>query len=142
MRKHDLANILTYFEILTSFDNIDTFLHFLHFCQFYNFLPMCWVLVILTCFANFWQFWQSLTIEKLLTVLIILTIMTKTIPVTCDIWNTDYISDNWEPEFTTIYGNTWQLRVTLDSICNSCDVLYVYLLQVLTKRHHIYYLIS
>ena len=40
---------------------------------------------------------------------------------TCDIWDTDYSSDNWEPEFMTIFG-TWQLIVTLDSIRNSCDV--------------------
>ena len=46
----------------------------------------------------------------------------KTVLETCDIWDTDYSSDNWEPEFMTIFG-TWQLIVTLDSICNSCDVL-------------------
>ena len=40
---------------------------------------------------------------------------------TCDIWDTDYNSDNWEPEFMTIFV-TWQLIVTLDSIRNSCDV--------------------
>ena len=38
-----------------------------------------------------------------------------------DIWDTDYNSDNWEPEFMTICM-TWLLRVTLDSIRNSCDV--------------------
>ena len=47
--------------------------------------------------------------------------MTKTIPETCDIWDTDYNAENWEPEFMTLFV-TWQLRVTLDSICNSCDV--------------------
>ena len=41
---------------------------------------------------------------------------------TCDIWDTYYNYDNWEPEFMTIFV-TWQLRVTLDSIRNSCDVL-------------------
>ena len=41
--------------------------------------------------------------------------------VTCDIWDTDYNCDNWKTEFITIYV-TWQLRVTLDSIRNSCDV--------------------
>ena len=25
--------------------------------------------------------------------------------VTCDIWDTDYNSDNWEPEFMTIFDN-------------------------------------
>ena len=45
----------------------------------------------------------------------------RAILVTCDIWDTDYISDNWELEFMTIFV-TWQLRVTLDSIRNSCDV--------------------
>ena len=29
----------------------------------------------------------------------------------CDLWDTDYNSDNWEPKL-----------MTLDSICNSCDV--------------------
>ena len=38
--------------------------------------------------------------------------------VTCDIWDTDYNSDNWEPEFMTTFV-TWQSRVTLDSIRNS-----------------------
>ena len=47
--------------------------------------------------------------------------MTKLILKTCNIWDTDYNSDNWKPEFMTIFV-TWQLRVTLDSIRNSCDV--------------------
>ena len=42
--------------------------------------------------------------------------------VTCDIWDTDYNTDNWETGFMTIFV-TWQLIVTLDSIRNSCDVL-------------------
>ena len=54
----------------------------------------------------------------------------KTILQSCDNWDTDYNSYNWEPEFMTIFV-TWQSRVTLDSIRNSCDVfrdtLYVYL---------------
>ena len=50
----------------------------------------------------------------------------KTILETCDIWDTNYNSDNWEPEFMTIFV-TWQLIVTLDSIRNSCDVL-IYLI--------------
>ena len=41
---------------------------------------------------------------------------------TCDIWDTDYNTDNWEPGFMTIFV-TWQLIVTLDSIRNYCDVL-------------------
>ena len=40
---------------------------------------------------------------------------------TCDIWDTDYNSDNWEPEFMTIFV-TRQSRVTVDSIRNSSDV--------------------
>ena len=47
----------------------------------------------------------------------------KTILKTCDNWDTDYNSDNWEPEFMTIFV-TWQLIVTLDSIRNSCDVFF------------------
>ena len=42
----------------------------------------------------------------------------KTVLETCDIWDTDYSSDNWETEFITIFG-TRQLIVTLDSIRNS-----------------------
>ena len=45
----------------------------------------------------------------------------KTILQTCDNWDTDYNSYNWEPEFMTIFF-TWQSRVTVDSIRNSCDV--------------------
>ena len=44
-----------------------------------------------------------------------------TIMGTCDICNTDYNTDNWEPGLMTIFV-TWQLIVTLDSIRNSCDV--------------------
>ena len=44
-------------------------------------------------------------------------------PKTCDIWDTDYNSDNWEPEFMTIFV-IWQLIVTLDSIRNFCDVFW------------------
>ena len=40
---------------------------------------------------------------------------------TCDIWDTDNNSDNWEPESMTIFV-IWQSIVTLDSIRNSCDV--------------------
>ena len=47
----------------------------------------------------------------------------KTILYTCDNWDTDYNSYNWKPEFMTIFV-TWQLRVTVDSIRNSCDVSY------------------
>ena len=43
-------------------------------------------------------------------------------PKTCDIWDTNYNSDNWEPEVMTIFV-IWQLIVTLDTIRNSCDVL-------------------
>ena len=43
---------------------------------------------------------------------------------TCDIWDADYNSDNWKPEFITIFV-IWQLIVTLDSIRNSCDVFFV-----------------
>ena len=46
--------------------------------------------------------------------------MTKTILETCDIWDTDYNSDYWEPEFMTIFL-IWQLRETLDNIRNSCS---------------------
>ena len=65
---------------------------------------------------------QDLTIKKILTT-------TTTTLETCDIWDTDYNFYKWEPEFVTIFV-TWQSRVTLDSIRNSCDVL---------KRKHMQY---
>ena len=40
---------------------------------------------------------------------------------TCDICDTDYNTDNWEPGLMTIFV-AWHLIVTLDSIRNSCDV--------------------
>ena len=43
----------------------------------------------------------------------------------CDIWDTNYNTDNWEPEFMTIFV-TWQLIVTLDNIRNSCDVFSIF----------------
>ena len=49
---------------------------------------------------------------------------TKTIPETCDIGDTNYNSDNWEPAFMT-FCVTWQLRMTIDSIRNSYDVFVV-----------------
>ena len=45
------------------------------------------------------------------------------IPETCDLWDTDNNSDNWEPESMTIFV-IWQSIVTLDSIRNSCDVFF------------------
>ena len=47
----------------------------------------------------------------------------KTILQTCDNWDTDYNSYNWESEFMTIFVS-WQSRVTVDSIRNSWDVLF------------------
>ena len=44
---------------------------------------------------------------------------------TCDIWDTDYNTNNWVPGFMKIFI-TWQLIVTLDSIRNSCDVFRIY----------------
>ena len=49
----------------------------------------------------------------------------KTILEICDIWDTDYNSDSWEPEFMTIIV-AWQLRVTVDSIRSSCNVFNEY----------------
>ena len=50
-------------------------------------------------------------------------LVSQTIQGTCDNWDTDYNSYNWEPELMTIFI-TWQSRVTVDSIRNSCDVLW------------------
>ena len=83
-----------------------------------------------TFFDNIWQFWQFLTmfnnfdnfynfdnINNFENFDIFLDNFSQ-------FWDTDYNSDNWEPEFMTIIV-TWQLRVTLDSIRNSCDVWFL-----------------
>ena len=93
---------------MTNFDNSDIFTFF------YNFN----IFIILTIFDNWRQLTTILTIQKI--AFAILTIE-KTILEPCDICNTDYNSDNWEPAFMTIFV-IWQLIVTLDSIRNSCDV--------------------
>ena len=91
-----------------------------------------------TCdLCNIWsEWWRDMTRPKRETITMTNTetkTMSKTkifreylqraIPETCEIWDTDYNFDNWEPGFMTICV-TWQLRVTLDSIRNSCDVLH------------------
>ena len=67
-----------------------------------------------------WEWWGDMTWPNTSTMTITLSI-TNTIPVTCYNWHTDYNSDNWEPGLMNICV-TWQLRVTLDSIRNSCNV--------------------
>ena len=63
----------------------------------------------------FWQFFGILL--KILTIVFVLNFDNwKENP--GDLW---HLRHNWEPEFMTIFV-TWQLRVTLDSIRNSCDV--------------------
>ena len=78
---------------------------------------------------------------KMMTFTTIVTIIdnsNKDNPETCDIWDTDNNSDNWEPEIMTIFV-IWQLIVTLDSIRNSCDV---FLMQALHVAMHHYVLTS
>ena len=53
---------------------------------------------------NFNNYWQSWNVSTFLTILGI-----------CDYWDTGYNSDNWEPEFMTIFV-IWQLRVTAFTI--------------------------
>ena len=48
---------------------------------------------------NFWQFLTTETIETTATIETIFDNFEKTILETCDIWDTDYNSDNLEPEF-------------------------------------------
>ena len=61
---------------------------------------------------------------------------------TCEIWDTDYNSDKWEPESMTIFAN-WQLRLTLDSICNSCDVfICIWFLFTICQTQEKYHIIA
>ena len=62
-----------------------------------------------------------MTILTILAIAFAFLTIEKTILETCDIWDTDYNSDNREPELLTTFV-TSQLRVTLDSIRNSCNV--------------------
>ena len=71
----------------------------------------------MTIIDNCWQFWKQKDNNSNKD-------NDKDNPGTCDIWDTDYNSDNWEPEFMTIFV-IWQLIVTLDNIRNSCDVLQI-----------------
>ena len=104
MRKHNLTNIYD------NFDNFWQLWHFLHiFWQFAN-IGQFWLILIILTFLTIWAKTNTKT-------------STKTILETCDIWDTDYNSDNWYPEFMTFFV-TWHLRETLDSIRNSCDVLF------------------
>ena len=84
-----------------------------------------------TC--DLWDIWSDIWSDLLMSILmtILMTIFDDNFwwqffwtyfqLVTCDIWDTDYNTDNWETGFMTIFV-TWQLIVTLDSIRNSCDV--------------------
>ena len=40
---------------------------------------------------------------------------------TCDTWDTDYISDNWEQQYQHLHCDPW-IKSDGDSIRNSCDV--------------------
>ena len=73
-----------------------------------------------------------MTIFTIQTIAFAILTIEKKILKTCDIWDTDYNSDNWEPEHMTIFV-TWQLIVTLDSIRNSCDV-FTNIRQLLAQR--------
>ena len=128
-KKYKLLCYILYICILDNFDNLNICLTILtSFWQFWPFLQLFTILTILTFFWQFLQFltvfdnfWQLTTIFTIQTISFAILTIEKTILETCDIWDTDYNSDNWEPKFMTIFV-TWQLIVTLDSIRNSCDV--------------------
>ena len=117
IKKHNLTNIFNLFEIfeiltiLTFFENQLIVDNLKSLTDFDNFLQ-CWylltLLTMLTILFDKYVFFYNL--NNLFTILteknIILKkkITTLTIAKTCDIWwDTDYNSDNWEPEFFTIF---------------------------------------
>ena len=108
------STILTIFE---NFDNSD------HCYIFYNFDNFNIFFTIDDNFHNSEIAFAILTIEK-------------TILETSDIWDTDYNSDHWEPEFSQSFF-TWQLIVTLDSIRNYCDVYIEVMIEFLTSKREI-----
>ena len=85
-----LQFLLTRLPILTTFDKFDHFLQFWFFLTIFDILWQFWTifnnfgqfLTILDNFDNWDNFWQ---LERQSWRL--------------DIWDTDYNSDNWEPEF-------------------------------------------
>ena len=140
--------LLTIWQFLTNLEIVDNFWQFRkywtilkilgYFDQFWYFFFKFWQfwhlwaivdnwtimdnLIVFDDFDNlshnydkFWQFWTIL--DNLDNFGQFWTILTR------DICDNDYNSDNWEPDFVTIFV-TWQLRVILDSIRNSCDVSY------------------
>ena len=86
------------------------------FCEWWGNMkcPIFWQWFVLQLLV----FWQFLMIAATKTI-------TRTILESYDIWATDYKFNNWEPEFMTPFV-TWQLRVTLDSICHSCNILFLH----------------
>ena len=118
-------------QVLIIFDNFDIYgqiWQFLklvdHFFTFWQCSHLRTILKIFGQFDNFaffWQFGQFLQFGIILTMIIL---------ETCCLWDIDYNSDNWEPKFVTLFM-TWQFRVTLDRICNSCDVSFHWMKNVL-----------
>ena len=116
--------------MLKIFDNFGHFQQSWQFLTIFNNLKICWqfltILAILTILTFFYlQFWQFLTIDNN---------FDNSDNCFChfDIWK-DNPGDLWHLRHwlqfwqlrTWIHDNfvTWQLRVTLDSIRHSCDVL-------------------
>ena len=89
-----------FLQFLTTVDNFWLFFTlFDKFWKMYNIFGKFWQ------FLKFWHFWS------------ILQMLTMIILYSCGLWDIDYNSDNWEPEFVTIF-------VTLDRIRNSCNVFF------------------
>ena len=72
-------------------------------------------MTILDNFDNFGQIWKLLTFWT--------NFINSTIPVTCDIWDTDYKSDNWKYEIKT--NQEWHWVLGTGSIHNTCDAFHM-----------------
>ena len=122
-------------DILSNLRDLWHLRHWLQFWQLRNWIhDNLWDLTIncdtgqhlqfLQCFKNIVSNYRAKTKTKTMTKTKTKTFwehFLRAILDICDIWDTDYNSDNWEPEFMTNFV-IWQLIVTLDSIRNSCDV--------------------
>ena len=104
--------ILCYWIFFIIFRNVDIFFYNLwHLFLIWQFLYNFGIFfTIFTIFYNFYNFWQLTTIFTIQTIAFAILTIEKTILETCDIWDTDYNSDNWEPEFMTIFGLKLLLR--------------------------------
>ena len=120
---HTLLSTLIHFSMFNFHPCIHSYQFFIHFhplssiCNnFIYFYPQSSILInFINCypFHPFLSTTTSIHFHQLLYIFIhfhFSWVFDKTVLETCDIWDTDYNSDNGEPEFMTIFV-TWQFAI-------------------------------